>query len=176
MKPKTYFKLDNKRQLEQMHDDYKHQFDLPYETLEENFDNGINILQCNEFSVIKLDNEVHPRSTQIDNPFHIAKDKPIEDLQVEFEKVEANNRPKPPVNRTIKEGKAVKKTLKDISEAIKKAENKHDARRERIDFIIDNIGLNVESDVLSKLIEVFDLELEYGEEVQIKHILQLRDN
>lgn len=168
MKPKTYFNLDNKRQLEQMYNQYKHQFDASFDQLSQTFDNGIKTLQCNEFSVIKLDNEIHPRSKEIPNPFHSSKQnqKPIEQIDVDFEKVEPGNKPKPTTDRSQTMPPPSPKSKTDTA----------DPRRERIDIIIDTIGLEVHPDLLTKLIEVFDLEADFGDKVQINQILYLRDN
>lgn len=146
MNPKTHFKLDNTRQLEQIFNESKHQFDLNWEALEDRFQQGHRVLQCNEFSVIHLDNEIHPRSQKISNPFHVAKEP--ESIGVDFQKVEAKKKEQPTT----------------------------DARRERIDFIIDNTSLIVEPDLLTKLIEVFDLEATFEDKISIKQILELRDN
>lgn len=158
MKPKTHFILNNKRELELMFKEFKDEFALHLPDLMNVFDKGVRTLQKNIHGVIQLDDELPPYSKRIDNPFG-EPEKPKE------EKKEVQNEPENKIDVDFSEVKP------DRLEVIP---NKG-SRRERIDIIINTIGLEIERKKVDKLLKVFDLELENKDEVRIKQILDLRD-
>jgi len=155
MKRLTHFEIENERQLEQVYHDYEDDFTMHLEDAIRAFRRGVRIIQANQFNQIKFENEVDPRSEEINNPY--AEPKSKEKTETHVDEVKSQEPDKSDKVLNVDKAKMTKKGL----------------RRHRIDIILFSIGLEIEPKVLDKLIQVIDLDNEYADKANVGQILKL---